>query len=130
MSRVTGYLKHILKDSQSLKLTAKGLQNMFQAYYAPSKDLLNKFNKEFSFDGDLKYDGLDFERLEAFLSKNKLQNPDETSVYFSLLYNEITEFVRKKKNSTGISLEIDQVASGPTLVALLTGNKSMALTAT
>ena len=63
-------------------------------------------------------------------SKNKLQNPDETSVYFSLLYNEITEFVRKKKNSTGISLEIDQVASGPTLVALLTGNKSMALTAT
>ena len=92
--------------------------------------MLNKFNKEFSFDGDLKYDGLDFERLEAFLSKNKLQNPDETSVYFSLLYNEITEFVRKKKNSTGISLEIDQVASGPTLVALLTGNKSMALTAT
>ena len=125
LSRVTGYLKHILKDSKNLRLTSKGLKNMFQAYYAPNKDLLKKFNKEFPFDGDLKYDDLDFEKLRVFFSNNKLPNPSDTPVYFSLLHNEISDLVTKKKKTTGVSLEIDQVASGPTLVAILTGNKSM-----
>jgi len=49
-------------------------------------------------------------------------------LYFELLEGEINDifYVLSKRRKTALQLEIDQVGSGPTLIALATGNKILA----
>ena len=58
-----------------------------------------------------------------FFKNNKIKTP---TLYFKLLQKEIESLLNKEKDTTGLPLEIYQVGSGPTLIALVCGNLSLA----
>ena len=109
MSRTSGYLKYLLQEYKPRKVTKKGLNFMLEAYYSPDPDLLSKYKSE--------------KNKFQFFKNNKIKTP---TLYFKLLQKEIESLLNKEKDTTGLPLEIDQVGSGPTLIALVCGNLSLA----
>ena len=116
LSRTTGYLKNILEESKKRALTKNGLRNLIEAYYSPHKNVLSKFKL---LAPTKKYE------LLAFYKSNTV-NLEKEPLYFELLDSEIKEVFSCKQKKTALQLEIDQVGSGPTLVSLLTRNKTLA----
>ena len=114
LSRTTGYLKNLLKESKSRKLTTVGIGHMIEAYYSTSPSQRYEFKKK----------GKKKEMLKFFL-ENRLCDLENQVVYFKLLEHEIFK-IANGHTKTALPLEIDQVGSGPTLIALLTGNKALA----
>ena len=118
MSRTSGYLKNTLEESVPRKLNKEGWVNMLEAYYSPEPDLLNKFKL---------LDSNEMSSLFKFFQTNK-RNLIKQPLYFKMLESELNDLrISKKKGVyTSIQLEIDQVGSGPTLVALLVKNETLA----
>ena len=114
LSRTTGYLKNLLKESKPRKLTTIGISHMIEAFYSTSPTQREEFKKKRK----------KKEMLKFFL-ENRLFDLENQVVYFKLLEHEIFKIANGGKE-TGLALEIDQVGSGPTLIALLTGNKALA----
>ena len=118
MSRTSGYLKNILEDSIPRKVTKKGWINMLEAYYSPEPELLNKFKL---------LGPNEMNSIFEFFKTNK-RNLEKQPLYFKMLESELdTLFLsNQKKVYTSVQLEIDQVGSGPTIVALLIKNETLA----
>ena len=116
LSRTSGYLKNILEESVQRRTTAKGFKNMLEAYYSPEPDILKKFKES---------KARTFGQLSSFFESNLL-DISKLPLYFELLQTEITHIQNKKDRKSAIQLEIDQVGSGPTLIALVTKNKVLA----
>lgn len=116
LSRTTGYLKNLIQESKPRKLSKAGLYNMLDAYYSPSTELSSKFKSTEKFTR---------KTLCEFFLTNKLSDRDKDVLYFELLEKEIEDVV-KGQQKTSMAVEIDQVGSGPTLVALVTGNRKLA----
>ena len=116
MSRTSGYLKNLLEEHKPRRLTTIGFKNMLTAYYSPEPEKLQKFNEE-------KQDS--FQSMGKFFQENKI-NLSNQALYFELLQIEISDLLNSKIKKTALQLEIDQVGSGPTLIALLTSNKILA----
>jgi len=112
MSRTSGYLKNILEESKSRTLTQKGMTHMLETYYSPNPLLLKGFNNLISKSN---------KEMFQYFQENKI-NLEKEPLYFELLELELND-VFCNKQETSLQLEIDQVGSGPTLVALLTQNK-------
>lgn len=119
LSRTTGYLKNLLQEHKPRKLTAKGYRNMLEAYYSPSPEQLSEFRR-------IKEN--DKQKYRKFFSENPLLEISEKPIYFSLLHKELHRVLHEtgRSVSTSLPLEIGQVGSRPTLVALVTGNKVLA----
>ena len=120
LSRTSGFLKHLLHDYTPRVITLKGLRNLLLAYYAPnaeiSQNLLDCTSKRFN-----------KASLKVFFDNNKLLDINELPVYFALLEKELKFIFSVTKGvRTSVSVEIDQVGSGPMLVAILTGNRKLA----
>ena len=116
LSRTSGYLKNILEESVQRRTTANGFKNMLEAYYSPEPNVLKKFKES---------KARTFGQLSSFFERNLL-DISELPLYFELLQTEITHIQNKKDRKSAIQLEIDQVGSGPTLIALVTKNKVLA----
>jgi hypothetical protein len=116
LSRTTGYLKNLLQESKPTKLTKKGLWNMLEAYYSPNVELSKKFRE---------MKKTTRAALVSFFDIHKLTGKDKECLYFELLERELQDIVGGQQK-TAMALEIDQVGSGPTLVALVTGNRKLA----
>ena len=119
MSRTSGYLKNLLQESVPRRVTAVGMGNMLDAYYSPFPDLYREFN-------DTKLNKKTFSYMRKFFETKKI-DLSKIPLYFELLESEIhTLLFDTEKKKTALQLEIDQVGSGPTLIALVTGNKRLA----
>ena len=119
MSRTSGYLKNLLQESVPRTVTAIGMNNMLNAYYSPFPDLCREFN-------DTKLNKKTFSYMRKFFETKKI-DLSKTPLYFELLEIEIeTLLLGTGKKKTALQLEIDQVGSGPTLIALVTGNRALA----
>ena len=119
MSRTSGYLKNLLQESVPRTVTAVGMSNMLDAYYSPFPDLYREFNST-------KLNKKTFSYMKKFFEVNKIDSSN-IPLYFELLESEIHNiFFSSEKKKTALQLEIDQVGSGPTLIALVTGNKALA----
>ena len=96
---------------------------MIEAYYFPNPILLTKMREQ-AF--------VNKKDLLEFFSDNLLPDIKNESLYFELLERELKDLshdvlVKNKKFiKTALPLEIDQVGSGPTLVALVVGNHRLA----
>ena len=120
LSRTSGFMKHLLEDYTPRTLTLKGLRHLLLAYFATEGEITKKL---------MAYTSSKFNKasLKSFFEKNKLSNIDNLPVYFALLETELKLiFSSTKLIKTSISVEIDQVGSGPSLVAILTGNRKLA----
>jgi hypothetical protein len=125
LSRVTGFLKYTLQDFQPTLVKNVGLRNMLEAYYMADPTLLEKFLQYKSVITNDKSK----KKLKTFFFENRLKHFDKIPMYFELLDTEIQKLFNAKSpedKKTGLALEIDQVGSGPMLVAILTGNKKLA----
>ena len=124
LSRTSGFLKYLLEDYQSVILTVRGLEHMLHAYYVVDKFLLNKFF-------ELQKNTLKMSKniLKSFFEQNKISNISDHPIYFQMLGRELSKTFSstETKKKTRVSLEIDQIGSGPMLVALLCGNRQLAL---
>lgn len=118
MSRTSGYLKNLLQEGVQRTVTAVGMNNMLNAYYSPFPDLCREFN-------DTKLNKKTFSYMRKFFETNKI-DLSKTTLYFELLEIEIQTLLSGTGKKTALQLEIDQVGSGPTLIALVTGNKALA----
>lgn len=119
MSRTSGYLKNLLQESVPRTVTAVGMNNMLNAYYSPFPDLCREFN-------ETKLNKKTFSYMRKFFETKKI-DLSKTPLYFELLEIEIqTLLFGTGKKKTALQLEIDQVGSVPTLIALVTGNKALA----
>lgn len=64
--------------------------------------------------------------MKNFFNKNKIKLVQQP-LYFELLESEISRILQiSSGKKTSLALEIDQVGSGPTLIALATGNRTLA----
>ena len=117
LSRTSGYLKNMLQESVARPVSAVGMRNMLTAYYSPDPSLLEKFN-----DTGVKKT---FKGMKEFFDKNKL-DLSENPLYFEMLQGEIEDIYKSSDKKSAIQLEIDQVGSGPTLIALVTQNAVLA----
>lgn len=118
MSRTSGYLKNLLQESVSRTVTTVGMKNMLDAYYSPHPELYHKFNSK-----EVKKT---FTYMKSFFTKNHVKSSNRP-LYFELLEQEIGNILSQtNKRKTALQLEIDQVGSGPTLIALVTGNTVLA----
>ena len=65
--------------------------------------------------------------MKQFFNNKKI-NITEQPLYFELLEGEISKIFQNtaKNKQTALQLEINQVGSGPTLIALATGNRTLA----
>jgi len=120
LSRTSGYLKNLLEESVPRMVTITGMCNMLQAYYSPYPHLYTEFNNNF-------HSRKTFKSMKTFFNENKIKLAEQP-LYFELLEGEINDifYVLSKRRKTALQLEIDQVGSGPTLIALATGNKILA----
>jgi hypothetical protein len=119
MSRTSGYLKNLLQESVPRTVTTVGMSNMLDAYYSPFPDLYRKFNTT-------NLNKKTFSYMKKFFEVNKI-DLSNIPLYFELLESEIHNILLGTgKKKTALQLEIDQVGSGPTLIALVTGNKALA----
>lgn len=121
MSRTSGYLKNLLQEFTPRKVDKIGLRNMLVAYYSPYPDLCKEFCSTFPERGT-------HQKMKSFFLTNRI-NLKEQSLYFELLDSELEHLFSTHKDNNWMSslqLEIDQVGSGPTLVALATGNIALA----
>ena len=120
MSRTSGYLKNLLEESVPRALNKVGMGNMLDAYYSPEPDLYREFNSTL-------LNKKTFNSMKNFFNKNKIKT-SEQPLYFELLEGEIAKILKipSGKKKTSLQLEIDQVGSGPTLIALATGNRALA----
>ena len=109
MSRTSGYLKYLLQEYKPRKVTKKGLNFMLEAYYSPEPEQLAAFQSATC--------------KHSFFKDNELKEP---TLYFRLLRKEIESLLNGDKLTTSLPLEIDQVGSGPTLIALICGNLPLA----
>lgn len=116
LSRTTGYLKNLLEESVARKVTRVGLKNMLEAYYSPHPCVLAEFNSCKTYT---------FSSMDKFFKQNKI-DLSKSPLYFELLKTEISDLMKSSTRKSALQLEIDQVASGPTLIALLTKNKVLA----
>ena len=127
LSRTSGYLRHLLENFEERTLTMNGLEKILEAYNAPNRLIIEKIQKEILSlkIKKIKLNIKDFQLIHENYSR-KLKETDP--LYFFLLRDELKNIFKteKKKVKTSISVEIDQVASGPTLVSLLIGNKALA----
>lgn len=91
---------------------------MLEAYYSPHKKVLLNFKNSLPMNND---------QMFSFFISNKV-NIKDLPLYFELLKIEISDLFNKTGSGrkTALQLEIDQVGSGTTFVALLTGNKELA----
>ena len=119
LSRTTGYLKNLLEESVSRKVTEVGLNNMLQAYYSPDPRLLKKFNMS------KKKEIHSYTSMGEFFKQNKIEL-NKSPLYFELLQIEISDLLKSSTKKSSLQLEIDQVGSGPTIIALLTRNRKLA----
>ena len=120
MSRTSGYLKNLLEESVPRAVTKVGISNMLSAYYSPYPHLYREFNSRFS---NIKT----FSNMKIFFNDNRIKLTEQP-LYFELLEGEISRILENPsgKKKTSLQLEIDQVGSGPTLIALATGNRTLA----
>ena len=67
-------------------------------------------------------------KLKAFFDKNRFKEIEKIPMYFAMLDKELENIFTSSENQpkTGVSIEIDQVGSGPMLVAIITGNMKLA----
>ena len=119
ISRTSGYLKNLLQESTPRTITKKGMANMLSAYYSPYPHLCQLFN-------DVLAHKQTFSCMKNFFNKNKIKL-SEQPLYFELLEGEIDRILQiSSGKKTSLPLEIDQVGSGPTIIALATGNLVLA----
>ena len=120
LSRTSGYLKHLLEESVPRALTKVGMGNMLSAYYSPDPYLHRAFNED-------PYHKKSFSNMKNFFDKNKIKLAEQP-LYFELLETEIGRILQTTsgKKKTALPLDIDQVGSAPTIIALATGNKILA----
>lgn len=101
LSRTSGYLKNLLEESVQKKLTVRGIKNILEAFYAPDVKISSK------------------------LKESNIKKIDDMLLFFKENKLNLSEKLNSKRK-TAMQLEIDQVGSGPTLVALLTRNRALA----
>lgn len=120
MSRTSGYLKNLLEESVPRAVTKVGMSNMLSAYYSPYPHLYLEFNEKF-------HTKKTFSDMKIFFDENKIKLTEQP-LYFELLEGEISEIFRtpSRTKRTALQLEIDQVGSGPTFIALAIGNRTLA----
>jgi hypothetical protein len=124
LSRTSGILKHLIQDHTAQKLTNGGLIELLRAYYFKDAVLLAKF-ESFVCTMQLSNKKTFFRDFDIFFSANPLNfSKVKSAPYFMLLHTEILNCFITKKTATPI--EIDQKASGITLLALLVRNKPLA----
>jgi hypothetical protein len=124
LSRTSGILKHCIQDYQAIKLTNQGLVSLMRSYYFKDKALSLKF--EF-FIGTQKLTNKKtfFKVFGKFFEDNPITfTSTKSAPYFMLLHAEIGNALETR--FTAVPIEIDQKASGITLLALLTRNKPLA----
>lgn len=119
ISRTSGYLKNLLQESVPRTLTKKGMVNMLSAYYSPYPHLCKAFNEVLAHKKT-------FSSMKNFFYKNKIKLVEQP-LYFELLEGEISRILQiSSGKKTSLPLEIDQVGSGPTIIAMATGNLVLA----
>ena len=120
ISRTSGDFKHLLQDYTETKLTISGLVSLLRSYYAPSPELASKFEAFLTSSSKKSYLSLYdfFEKTPLDFAKTK------NILYFSLLHMEINH--AKQTGKTAVNVEIDQNASGVTLLAYFLRNKKLA----
>jgi hypothetical protein len=121
LSRTSGFLKHILQDYTPRTLTSNGLKNLMSAYFAFDSQMTDELIKITSEKHTKK-------KLKAFFDKNRFKEIEKIPMYFAMLDKELENIFTSSENQpkTGVSIEIDQVGSGPMLVAIITGNMKLA----
>jgi len=123
LSRTLGSLKHLLCDYTPTKITLRGLINLFRAYYAADKALLEKYQDFLSKNTFSKKKGKYL--LFVFFHKNYLKfTKIKEPLYFMCLHMELLKV--EKTNKTAVNIEIDQSASGAVFLAYLLKNKKLA----
>lgn len=124
ISRTSGVLKHLIQDFAPLKLTNRGLLNLMKAYY--DKDSLQKILfQEFVETVNYQNKKTFFKNAETFFKSHLIDFRNvKPAPYFVLLNAEIQEAFNTKYTATPI--EIDQKASGISLLAFVTKTKSLA----
>lgn len=121
LARTSGYLKSMLEDFNPRVLTLEGLVNLLEAFYVIEPLVSRKF-KDFAH--SKKRSKLE---LKNFFFSNRIETIANQSAYFEMLEDEICRILSVKGQvKTSVALEIDQVGSGPMLVAILTGNRPLA----
>lgn len=130
MSRTTGELKQLLCDFDSQPLTDEGLVSLMTAYY--------QFSLTYSFEWHkfLRSDLMSKVQLwtsikEFFTNHNFHKNPemfdcDGMAAFILTLHANIEFAFDDKKSSIDVVLEIDQVASGVTILSILLGVEKLA----
>lgn len=104
-------------------MTIPGFVALMQAYYKPSEELRIAFSEFLRTEFNPKYG---FKQLSAFFRDNRLDFSitGKRAPYFLLLFSEIIDVIKNKR--TGVLIEIDQVASGVTLLSCFIRNREMA----
>ena len=130
LSRTTGELKQLLCDFKELEITRDGLASLLSAYYNFSLDycalweifLQNSSTKSRSF----------FSKAKAFFEEHNLVKNEhlfdceEKITYVLTLHQILYGIFYENKKKISVFLEIDQVCSGITFMALLLKIKPLA----
>lgn len=130
LSRTTGGLKQLLCDFHAEKLTTDGLINLMSAYYNFSLEFSVKWH-EFLRVGAFSTDSI-WERAKEFFDEHNFEkNPemfscDDNAAYVLTLHVNLLDALCNKNRSVSVWVEIDQVASGVMLLAILLGIRSLA----
>ena len=123
MSRTTGVFKSLLHEYKPIKLTINGLKHLLRAYYAPSPELTENFDKFFSKE---KLSGKKGLRLmyDFFLKNPLIFSGIKKPLYAMNLHMEILK--SRIDGKTSVNIEIDQTASGVMFLAYLLRSKKLA----
>jgi DNA-dependent RNA polymerase len=124
ISRTSGSFKHLLQEYKARKVSLAGFVALLQAYYKPSLRQSEGFSNFIKNTTLAKKDG--FKKLTQFFKENPLDfsSIKNKLLYFMLLHAEILKVIKTGK--TGVMIEIDQVASGVTILSCFIRNKIMA----
>ena len=133
-SKVSGVFKFAVSDSVPLKLSTRGLYHLLFVFYNSNKSENIKASLEDSFANKK---NLGFAELLDFFNANRLsvlelrsRSPyiETLSLWLDAFYSRYLKSDDPKKLALYFSMpvEIDQIASGPTLVALVVGHKKLA----
>ena len=132
LSRTTGHLKHLVMEFVETKLTVEGIIRMMEALYRFSEVLIVEFT---IFINDLTFvtalETEKFKLLQEFYHKNRTRCEKESDFDDQIVYGEaikatLNDCFDKGKLTTGRMIEIDQKASGLTLLAMIFGLSSLA----
>ena len=122
LSRHIGCLKLLRGEYTSTKTTVAGITHMLRAYYSKDLNLANKLENYIENSGKKRLSSL---KLKTFYENNRINYSDKEAVtHFMLISVELQNVFRNGK--TKLLLQIDQVASGLSFLAILFRNAELA----